>query len=93
MLKGNPGAAFGPDAYPVESIRRFEQGRVVASLDVDASGTPDKCHVLESSGYQRLDDATCHIALNRLRYEPARNEQGVPIRAVTKLPVRWVLPE
>lgn len=92
-LRGNPGEAFGPDAYPLESIRHAEQGRVVARLRIDARGTPRRCAIVESSGFPRLDKATCEVALARVNYQPARDGAGVPIPATATLPVRWVLPE
>lgn len=90
---GNPGDAFSPDLYPDESIRRNEQGRVVAQLALDASGTPRGCRIVTSSGFARLDNITCDIARARLRYRPARDEAGRPIPATVKLPVRWALPD
>lgn len=79
--------------YPVESIRREEQGRTVARLSIDASGTPVGCIIAISSGYSRLDERTCEIAIKRVRFDPARDGRGVAIASTYTLPVRWVLPE
>lgn len=92
-LRGNPGSAFGPDSYPPEAIRQGQQGRTVAVLTVDASGTPVRCTVKTSSGSRALDRATCTTALARVRFEPARDNRGAPIASHYTLPVRWVLPD
>jgi TonB family protein len=92
-LRGNPGAAFVSDAYPDDALRNNEQGRTVAVLTVDASGTPSDCVVKTSSGSQSLDKATCRVALRRVRFEPARDKRGAPIPSHYTLPVRWVLPK
>lgn len=91
--RGNPGLAFGADAYPAEAIRAGQQGRTVAKLTVDASGTPIRCTVTTSGGSRALDRATCGTTLARVRFEPARDDRGAPISSEFTLPVRWVLPE
>lgn len=91
-LKGDPRTAFNADDYPAAALRAEEQGRTVARLFVDASGTPTACTIVHSSGSRSLDQATCRVAVARVRYEPARDERGVPIPAETMLPVRWALP-
>lgn len=91
-LAGNPAAAFTSDDYPPAAIRAEEQGRSVAKLSVDASGTPTACTITKSSGSRSLDEATCRVALQRVRYDPARDRRGAAIQAEATLPVRWALP-
>ena len=91
-LKGNPGAFFGPDAYPPAAIRESAQGRVVARLTVGTDGRVADCQVTASSGNADLDSATCRIARSRVRFTPAQDEAGNPITSTYTLPVRWVLP-
>jgi TonB family protein len=92
-LRGNPGAAFSADNYPVEALLRGEQGRTVAKLSIDPSGTPLTCVVETSSGSSSLDQATCRIALRSVRFDPARDSAGVPIASEYRLPVRWQIPQ
>ena len=91
-VKGNPGQFFGPDAYPTEALRAEQQGRTVADLLVDATGTPVGCTIQTSSGSRSLDVATCSIAIGRIRFEPARDGRGAAKASHYRLPVRWVLP-
>ena len=91
-LKGNPGAFFGPDAYPAAAIRAEAQGRVVARLSVGTDGRVTDCSVTTSSGNGDLDSATCRIAKARVRFTPAKDAAGGAIASTYSLPVRWVLP-
>jgi len=91
-LKGNPGQFFSDDAYPSEAIRAGAQGRVVARLTVGVDGRVTACTVTTSSGNSALDDTTCRIARSRVRYTPAKDENGQPTVSTATLPVKWVLP-
>ena len=90
--KNNPGRFFGVDQYPVEALRHHEQGRVVAMLIIDATGTPTHCTVTTSSGSASLDVGTCNIALTRVRFTPARDDAGHAVAGTYSLSIRWVLP-
>lgn len=92
-LRGNPGAAFGPDSYPAEALQRNEQGRTVARLRVGANGAVIRCVVTTSSHSVALDRRTCAIALRSIQFSPARDATGRPVESNFVLPVRWVLPE
>lgn len=92
-LKGNPAQFFGNDAYPSDAIRAGAQGRVVARLTVGADGRVSACSITTSSGNSSLDDTTCRIARSRVRYTPAKDENGQATVSTATLPVRWVLPE
>lgn len=89
---GNAGGYFGADAYPPEALRAGEQGRVIASVAVDAAGAPTGCTTATSSGSASLDAATCAIAMAKIRFTPALDSRGRPTSGDYKLAVRWVLP-
>ncbi len=92
-LKGNPGQFFGDDAYPQSAIRAEAQGRVVARLTVGTDGRVSGCDVQTSSGNSDLDSTTCRIARSRVKFTPAKDENGRPIASTYPLSVRWVLPK
>ena len=93
-LSQNPAIWFGNADYPVEAIRKGEQGRVVARLSIDASGAPVRCTVAASSLSSSLDSTTCSILMKRARlFTPARDRNGVATVGEYTVPVRWVLPE
>ncbi len=93
VAKGNPGQYFNSDNYPPSALRAGEQGRVVASLTIGTDGRVSDCEVTTSSGSAALDQATCRIAKSRVRYTPAKDENGQPIASKASLPVKWVIPE
>ncbi|MFA5966169.1 MAG: TonB family protein [Sphingomonas sp.] len=91
-LVGNAGSFFGADAYPPEAIRAAEEGRVVATVAVDAAGAPTGCATATSSGSASLDAKTCAIAMANLHFTPALDSGGRPTSGSYTLAVRWVLP-
>lgn len=90
---GNPAIWFGNDAYPLDAIRRSEQGRTVAELRLDAAGWPTRCDIATSSGSASLDATTCAILMKHARFAPARDPDGVATAGTFTVPVRWVLPQ
>ncbi|MFD1788944.1 energy transducer TonB [Sphingomonas floccifaciens] len=90
-LKGNPGQFFGPDAYPQDARRAGAEGRVVAILKVDATGTVVDCTLRQSSGNASLDTQTCAIAREKVRFTPATDRRGRPIPSDYPLAVKWQL--
>jgi len=89
---GNPVRFFGPDEYPSSAIISREQGRVIAVAGVEPDGRVGSCTVVSSSGYKVLDETTCHIMRNKVRFTPALDKDGHPIASHYVMPVRWVLP-
>lgn len=92
-LKGNVASFFGPDSYPPAAQRAGAQGRVTARLSVGADGRVSDCSVSASSGNDDLDTATCRIAKSRVRFTPARDDNGNAMASTYPLAVRWVLPQ
>lgn len=92
-LKGDVTRYFSADDYPPGALRAEAQGRTVVSLSVGADGRVSNCTVSSSSGNSDLDNATCRIARSRVRYTPAKDQNGNPIASSTSLPVRWQLPQ
>lgn len=90
--KGDIGRWFPMNIYPPEAKRKGEQGRVVAELSVDKTGSATACRIVESSGSASLDARTCELALANARFAPAKDAGGQPIASTYTLPgVRWVL--
>jgi protein TonB len=76
--------------YPAISIRLREQGLAVVNVCVEANGDVSDVRLVESSGYDRLDEATVRMVSNRFRYNPA-TQGGEPVRFCQNQPVRWAL--
>lgn len=77
--------------YPKKAMDDGEQGRVDTVVDVDRKGKPVKCTVIRTSGYERLDRATCKFALSKLRFEPATDHDGKPTTGRELFYVDWRL--
>ena len=97
-----PVAGFGPfhaqrlsgwrlaySDYPRSALRANEQGNVVAQWDVAADGAVEDCRVVRSSGSATLDTETCLQITRRLRYDPARDAAGVPLRSTDAMVIGW----
>jgi protein TonB len=84
------GNGIGEDDYPDASRRAEEQGVVRVSYTVGVDGKASACSVTQSSGFPRLDDATCKIIERRFRFNPATRD-GQPVSEVKVQPVRWQL--
>lgn len=65
-----------PPDYPAISRRLSEQGKVVVRVLVGKDGNAKKSEVLESSGFQRLDQAALHAVMN-WRFVPGEREGQV----------------
>lgn len=65
--------------YPRLSRRRGEEGTVILSIIVSATGRPEQIDVVQSSGYTRLDKAAVSTA-RRSRFVPA-TRNGSPIQS------------
>lgn len=59
--------------YPQHSLRLDEEGVVVASFWIEKTGRTSRCAVAVSSGYPRLDAATC-IAISKMTFGSSRKE-------------------
>jgi protein TonB len=62
-------------------------------LVITPTGFVSDCQIAESSGNQDLDMQTCRIAIQRMRFAPARDEKNRPVESVYRLPVRWSIPK
>ena len=80
---------FRADDYPIEALKRDEQGTVGYALSIDSRGRPKSCRVVKSSGSTRLDVATCKILMKRARFRPARDSQGNPVEDVSTGEISW----
>ena len=93
LAKANLPALFSTDDYPVEAIKREEQGTVSFQLAINRRGRVSKCSIVGSSGSKALDQATCSILKTRGRFAPARDAQGKRVPDNYSGRVRWELPD
>lgn len=84
---------YSPEDYPLEALAREAEGAVRFRLVIGKTGLVESCTILSSSNDEALDAATCAIARERGRFEPARDRNGRAVFDILATTVRWVLPE
>lgn len=57
------------DLYPAKSRKLREEGTVHYQVEVNSRGELESCAVTRSSGFSRLDAATCLLLVQRARFE------------------------
>ncbi|HEX2764443.1 MAG TPA: energy transducer TonB [Allosphingosinicella sp.] len=77
--------------YPKESLARGEQGVVRYKVKLDRRGRARECEVTESSGFPRLDQATCSLLMERARFSPSKDRRGRGRGSVYEGKITWRL--
>ena len=77
-------------SYPRESREKGEEGKVVLDVVVSVEGRAEKVTIVESSGFERLDEAA-KKAVGAARFWPARTEDGEATAAVLRIPLVFKL--
>lgn len=66
MGTSNDGLKFR--AYPAESLKNGEEGTVRYRVSINKKGEPMSCEVTGSSGFPRLDEATCEMIVFNAKF-------------------------
>jgi len=85
----DPGTWIGAVDYPVDALTAHAQGAVGFTLTIDPSGAVTGCKIASSSGSQSLDQQTCHLLIQRARFDVVA--PGTAPRSFSSR-LRWVLP-
>ena len=78
--------------YPAESLERGEQGTVSFSVALDRDARIESCVVTQSSGYLRLDEATCDLIVKFAKFAPAQAD-GARVATTRTGKLVWKLPD
>jgi len=89
--KPRPIGPFPLSEYPLEAIRLHQQGKVVMTLSVNATGRVTGCEIAASSGSPSIDKASC-AELRQVRFAPATDVNGNAIDGSVTMPMTWRLP-
>ncbi|WP_067735589.1 energy transducer TonB [Novosphingobium naphthalenivorans] len=79
--------------YPTSDIRQGHTGTVRFRLAIDTDGRVTDCTILQSSGYDGLDKATCRNLAKRARFDPATGTDGETVAGSYAGTIRWVIPQ
>ena len=87
--RGDRIAAAINACYPSASRRLSEEGRVMLTITIDATGKAGAMSVSQSSGFERLDGAA-ECVIRRLPFDPGKRD-GQPVEAQATLPIVFKL--
>jgi periplasmic protein TonB len=79
-----------PPPYPALSLRLGEQGTTRMQVSISTRGLITGCKVIDSSGFERLDNAACSYVQQRWRWKPPMRG-GRAATAETQISVIWSL--
>lgn len=82
----------GPNDYPMDALRQNQQGRLRFEVRIDPAGRVRRCIIVETSHVASLDAVTCRLAIQRLRFSPARDAAGHGIWASYSRRIVWMIP-
>lgn len=79
--------------YPTSDIRQGHTGTVRFRLAIDTDGRVTDCTIVQSSGFDGLDKATCRNLAKRARFDPATGADGGKVAGSYAGTIRWVIPQ
>lgn len=88
----SPGLWISTTDYPSRALREGAEGRALFRLTISRYGFPGLCEIVESTGSQHLDDATCKLVMRRATFYPARDAQGRAVEGTYSQAVVWMIP-
>ena len=91
VLLASPAIAQRSADYPAEALKNGWEGKVVFRALIGTDGRAKTCEIVQSSGYDVLDDATCVKVIDTARFEPARDEKGAAVEDYFQTGFSWEL--
>jgi len=90
---GNPGYWVTDDDYPTAALRQELQGITTFRVTVAPDGHVTDCSIVQSSGTELLDQATCRAVTLRARFKPALDANGTAVNGTYTNRIRWIIPQ
>lgn len=87
-LESDLGPIFDP-RYLRNGLPKGELRRIHMLFTVGIDGLVSACRVIETSGHEVLDAATCALSTGRIRYQPGRDKSGQLMVSHVLFAVRW----
>ncbi len=91
MPANNPASWITSLDYDWRMLQKNAGGETSFRLSVDQDGRATDCAILQSSGYQLLDDRACTTSRRRARFYPATDAQGVPVAGSFDQVALWMI--
>lgn len=80
------------DSYPSYAARIGAQTLVRMRVDVDATGAPKDCTLVEMLDASAFNDFACKTVMKNARFEPALDAAGQPVASYWETEIRYILP-
>ncbi len=87
----NPSDVITTSDYPPNSWKRGDQGITHFRLSLGTNGQATGCTIVESSGFEELDNATCRLMVERAKFDMS-TVFAANTEATYSNRVRWQLP-
>lgn len=87
----NPSNIITASDYPANSWKRGDQGITSFRLKLGANGQATGCTIVESSGFEELDNATCRLMVERAKFDMS-TVLAANTEATYSNRVRWQIP-
>lgn len=87
----NPSEIIAPSDYPIDALKRGDEGITTFQLHIGRDGRAQKCDILASSGHAPLDDAVCRLMLEKAKFDVSAIAPNADIPPHTNR-VRWTVP-
>lgn len=88
--RGDIRSIFSSTDYPTEALAKGQGGTAQFELLIDETGRVARCDVVHQSGAPILDVMGCQVIMEKLRFTPASDGNGKPVRdTVTTPPIVW----
>ncbi|WP_322290663.1 TonB family protein [Allopontixanthobacter sp.] len=85
----SPGTWVTANDYPYKMLRAGQRGIVHFRMIVDETGKPESCHIQQSTRPKEFDDVVCKRLMERARFEPALDAEGLPLRSYYRNSVKF----
>jgi TonB family protein len=82
---------FSSSDYPDRAVRNGESGMAKVRVSVDATGRPTNCVLSRTTGSTMLDQTTCRLFMQRVRFQPALDMNGQPMPSLYVNTIFWLL--
>ena len=73
------------------SARKAGRLKIGVRYAVGPAGRVDHCEIIEPSGYPEVDAMTCRVIVDRYRFKPALDGEGVAVTEVMEEDYSWVM--
>jgi TonB family protein len=81
------------DHYPAAARAELREGTAHVAVDIDAKGMVTACRLVESSGHDDLDAASCTKLRELGQFAAARDREDRPVEGRVTVEVNWHIPK